>query len=745
MNTPRARPSRPVALELTPQQRADLRRLWTEHAAALLAMLRRWCQNDADAADVLQELFLRLARAPRLALSADDPRAFLIVTARRIAIDATRRRQAERRREEQLAASGTLGELGADARSDADLRVAIARAVRSLAPGQRRVFEARFFQGLTLAEIARDQALSINTVASRFRYALDKIRAELRPYYDDMNKTQPASPVSGPTASPATADQPRLIRALEPKRVPSVAPGLEGIAALAPDDAYFDAQPIEVVDSRFDETSLPEISDCGGLDGGLVTPAEFTEEEINAEDGSGEATVIEDVIVEEPLVEEVIREENPVDAGTDEEGLIEAVVEDETYAEDDLVAEETDEDASAGETLEGEAGDEDLAIDELVVGEPLPPEWLGEIDPQIMICRVFDGSELAGIDTGDLPVAEHPEVNVDDFFNFGGEAESGEGVSEEGDPVEAIETEPSPGEGETDPVENDSEPTAEKIFQNYQTFLSNNPDWLASNGIGSIQLQVITPSVHVETLELANPGEAKAFDLWYAANYLNANSTGGETPSDGAVPDSTPEVVDNPSGGVLGGSPVGVKTNNGTGETASGPVAGEPEPQNNVDPEPQVAAAATPASLSAPDAIAFSTPAGVADAQTVELAGLENIALAVSPASAAPSSVAGFVFTDAVVATPTAHGESAFSTDGSSAAPADHFVPVVSVTTASETSSLRESSAATAPSETLIASAPPLASGVTGEVVVAHAALVGGIGAMIAPSLRKKPSPVVAG
>ena len=243
MNQPRSRPARPIPLALTPGQQIELRRLWTEHAAALLAQLRRWCRDEADAADALQELFLRLARSPRLVLAAENPRALLAVAARRIAIDAARRRQAGQRREEQLAASGTVSELVPDARSDADLRAAIARAVRALSPDQRAVFEARQLQGLTLAEIAQARGLSINTVASRFRYALDKIRAELRPYYDDMNSTHAQSPVL-----PADADQSRLIRPLEPKRMPSVAPGLEGLAALAPDDAHFDQAPVETID-----------------------------------------------------------------------------------------------------------------------------------------------------------------------------------------------------------------------------------------------------------------------------------------------------------------------------------------------------------------------------------------------------------------------------------------------------------------------------------------------------------------
>jgi RNA polymerase sigma-70 factor (ECF subfamily) len=695
MSDPAPFPSRRVALALTPQQADDLRQIWREHAAPLQAMLRRWCGNDADGADALQELFLRLARTPRLVLSAADPRAFLVVTARRIAIDASRRRQAGQRREEQLASSGTLTELGADARSDADLHAAIARAVRALAPEQRGVFEARFLQGLTLAEIAEAQGISINTAASRFRYALDKIRAELRPYYDDMNKTQPTSPVSAQSASPAAADQARLIRALEPKRVPSVAPGLEGFAALAPDDAHFESTPVEIVDHGIDESLLPEVSDCGGIDGGLIA----IDLVVGEEAGTGEE------VTEEFVGEEVVEE---------------------------------------GEVVEDGLGEEEYTGEEFVVGEFVDEnsgcEWLGEIDPQIFVCWVFDGSEEPGDGFGKPEISvcwfegvDVPEVNVEDYFTFGGEDSSGEG---DGDDLS------SDGEGETDGEV--YEPTAQDFFQEYEAFLADNPDWLAESGIGEIQAQVITSSSYFEELELANPGAAKAFDLWYADNYLtpvefdgevqdgevqDGGLVGGVEPKDGVMVDGIrPEVLYSTAGGDRGGTADGIQPNY-RGEVVAS----------------EGAIVSSPVSVSAVGSSETSDPvasmAEVVHSESIKVSGLDSITLDASASAAEPLEMGGFVFTDLAFETPATVTELHHGAEETSVASTEDFVPAQPASLGLEGTAGQDAVEAVSQAETasvLAASGSPV---VAPQVVVAQAAMVGGIAVMAAPSVAKKRVP----
>jgi RNA polymerase sigma-70 factor (ECF subfamily) len=58
-------------------------------------------------------------------------------------------------------------------------RLAIEQALRELPPEQREVIHLKVFEGLTFQEIADATGESINTAASRYRYATGKLRAIL--------------------------------------------------------------------------------------------------------------------------------------------------------------------------------------------------------------------------------------------------------------------------------------------------------------------------------------------------------------------------------------------------------------------------------------------------------------------------------------------------------------------------------------------------------------------------------------
>src|SRR6186713_892164 len=70
----------------------DLRQLYDDHAAALFAFLLNFTRREADARDVLQELFLKLASDPRRLSGVRETRAWLIRLAHHLAIDVHRRR-----------------------------------------------------------------------------------------------------------------------------------------------------------------------------------------------------------------------------------------------------------------------------------------------------------------------------------------------------------------------------------------------------------------------------------------------------------------------------------------------------------------------------------------------------------------------------------------------------------------------------------------------------------------------------
>lgn len=219
-------------MPLTPSQSGILHLLWKEHSGAVYAMLLDWCGNKTNAADILQEVFLRLARNPSSLEIIRQPRAFLFVSARRIGIDLARRNKIE----EAAVESGDLeifpNQHGVPPGDD--LHQILQDAFKLLPEEQRTVLEAKLLHGKTLALIASEQGISLNTASSRLRYSLDKMRIVLRPYYVTMKKSY-LNPNASQRLSSSSSVNERLIKPLEPKRVPSVSPLLAGLVALAPE------------------------------------------------------------------------------------------------------------------------------------------------------------------------------------------------------------------------------------------------------------------------------------------------------------------------------------------------------------------------------------------------------------------------------------------------------------------------------------------------------------------------------
>lgn len=161
----------PAALEL----------LYGDYAPSLLAFLLSRLRSRADAEDALQHLFLDLARRPRQLLGVRDLTPWLFTKARNLATDRLRARMREAGRAEALEAGPLpdwmeLAPRSAPATAD---DAALAAAVDGLPDDQREVVVLKAFEGLTFADIAARLGVSLNTAASRWRYALEKLRARL--------------------------------------------------------------------------------------------------------------------------------------------------------------------------------------------------------------------------------------------------------------------------------------------------------------------------------------------------------------------------------------------------------------------------------------------------------------------------------------------------------------------------------------------------------------------------------------
>jgi len=154
----------------------DWRPWLDEHGAALLLLARQYVPGRADAEDVVQEAFVRFWRARDRAV---DATAFLFACVRRCALEWLR---GERRRgaREQAAALGRPGEALFEPALFEERRRDVESALALLPPEQREVVVMKVWGGLTFPQIGEALAVPANTAASRYRYALEHLRRELR-------------------------------------------------------------------------------------------------------------------------------------------------------------------------------------------------------------------------------------------------------------------------------------------------------------------------------------------------------------------------------------------------------------------------------------------------------------------------------------------------------------------------------------------------------------------------------------
>jgi len=168
------------------QHEAELQRLYDEHAQALFAFLLNFTRNEADTRDLLQEIFVKLARQPDLLRGAREERPFLIRLAHNAAIDLMRRRGTREKYHEEFGVEPMPIFARADDPDEAAFRDELAGALAELPAEQRAVVHLKLWEGQTFEQIAEALEIPPNTAASRYRYGLDKLRERLRPLYDEI-------------------------------------------------------------------------------------------------------------------------------------------------------------------------------------------------------------------------------------------------------------------------------------------------------------------------------------------------------------------------------------------------------------------------------------------------------------------------------------------------------------------------------------------------------------------------------
>src|ERR1700720_478413 len=170
-----------------------LSQLYDRYNGILKALILRVIHNEAEADDLLQEIFMEIwNQAKNFSAQRGKPLGWMVTLARRRAIDGLRKKQAYVRAEERL-------QQETEQQPDAwvhnsteeeilhgDRRVLIRRVIGVLPPAQQQAIELAFFRGMSQREIAAKTNTPLGTVKTRLELGLKKIYEGLKDLRDEL-------------------------------------------------------------------------------------------------------------------------------------------------------------------------------------------------------------------------------------------------------------------------------------------------------------------------------------------------------------------------------------------------------------------------------------------------------------------------------------------------------------------------------------------------------------------------------
>lgn len=130
--------------------------------------------SRADAADVVQDVFVKLASSHTTPARIDRPRRWLLTIAHRAAVDRLRKRRADAPLDE----AEFVATIDADAATSADAHT-VSRALASLPATQRETIYLHHYAELPFREIGKITGVPTFTAASRYRLGIAKLRRAL--------------------------------------------------------------------------------------------------------------------------------------------------------------------------------------------------------------------------------------------------------------------------------------------------------------------------------------------------------------------------------------------------------------------------------------------------------------------------------------------------------------------------------------------------------------------------------------
>jgi RNA polymerase sigma-70 factor, ECF subfamily len=151
--------------------------LYETHAGRLYRYALMILADPSAAEDVLHQVFAKLLKMNHRVEQIKLCENYLTTAVRNECY-----RTLEERRDKRMDIDSMkpLLEPVAPARAGDDEKEAVENALRSLPPDQREVVHLKIYEDLTFTQIADRLGVSLNTAASRYRYAMEKLRTLLK-------------------------------------------------------------------------------------------------------------------------------------------------------------------------------------------------------------------------------------------------------------------------------------------------------------------------------------------------------------------------------------------------------------------------------------------------------------------------------------------------------------------------------------------------------------------------------------
>lgn len=150
-------------------------KIWfAKHGAKLLLFARQQARNPSDAEDLLQEAFVRMWRL--YGHTGEVSPSLVFRSIRRLAIDWARSQDRRVIREGKVAFGMNACDWFDRSLERDERQVALLQAVERLPNEQKEVLTLKIWGDQTFDEIAKILSISLNTAASRYRYAMEKLK-----------------------------------------------------------------------------------------------------------------------------------------------------------------------------------------------------------------------------------------------------------------------------------------------------------------------------------------------------------------------------------------------------------------------------------------------------------------------------------------------------------------------------------------------------------------------------------------